>query len=319
MYASIAGTGSYLPARVITNAFFEQQLDTTDAWIRERTGIERRHRAADNETTVDMGEHAARAAIAAAGLKPEQIDLIIFGTTTPDLVFPNCGTLLQARLGCRGAPAFSVEAACSGFIYALAIADQFVRGGQSQRALVVGSEKLSCITDHSDRSTAILFGDGAGAVVLTPHEHRGIISTHLHADGSYAPLLTCTGGVAKPVPDGERPLIRMAGGEVFKLAVNKLGQIVDETLRANGLDKSAIDWLVPHQANIRIIQAISRKLELPMERVIVTVSEHGNTSTASVPLALDTGVRDGRIKRGELLLLEAFGGGLTWGSALIRF
>src|SRR5277367_1536244 len=322
MYASIAGTGSYLPSRVITNADFERELDTTDAWIRERTGIERRHRAADNETTVDMGEHAARAAIAAAGLKPEQIDLIIFGTTTPDLVFPNAGTLLQARLGCRGAPAFSLEAACSGFIYALAIADKFVRAGDSRRALVVGSEVLSRITDYSDRSTAILFGDGAGAVVLTASEQPGIISTHLHADGSYQHLLYCTGGPARGPAPGTMPsgdYVRMAGSEVFKLAVTLLGRVVDETLSANNLQQSAIDWLVPHQANLRIIQATARKLGLPMERVIVTVQTHGNTSTASVPLALDVGVRDGRVKRGDLLLLEALGGGLTWGSALLRY
>jgi 3-oxoacyl-[acyl-carrier-protein] synthase-3 len=230
--------------------------------------------------------------------------------------------LLQARLGCRGAPAFSLEAACSGFIYALAMADKFVRAGESQRALVVGSEVLSRITDHSDRNTAILFGDGAGAVVLTPSEQPGIISTHLHADGSYQHLLYCTGGPARgPAPGNmaSGDYVRMAGSEVFKLAVTLLGRIVDETLALNHLDRSAIDWLVPHQANLRIIQAVAKKLGLPMERVIVTVQEHGNTSTASVPLALDVGVRDGRIKRGDLLLLEALGGGVTWGSALLRY
>jgi 3-oxoacyl-[acyl-carrier-protein] synthase-3 len=318
MFARIAGTGSYLPARVVTNADFEARMDTTDAWIRERTGIERRHRVAPGETTVDMAEHASRRAIEASGLKPEQIDLIIVGTTTPDLVFPNCGVLLQGRLGCRGGPAFSVEAACSGFLYALSIADKFVRSGESKCALVVGSESLSAITDHNDRGTAILFGDGAGAVVLLPDAETGVLSTHLRADGAYHDLLYCTGGVSRGTPP-EGNLVRMVGGEVFKLAVTKLGQIVDETLAFHNLSKDAIDWLVPHQANIRIIQATARKLGMPMERVIVTVQDHGNTSTASVPLALDVGVRDGRIKRGEMLLLEAFGGGLTWGSALLRY
>jgi 3-oxoacyl-[acyl-carrier-protein] synthase III len=322
VYSRIVGTGSYLPAQVVTNFDLERRMDTTDAWIRERTGIERRHIIGEDESNVDMAEHAARAAIDAAGLQPTDIDLISYGTTTPDLVFPNCGALLQARLGCRGAPAFSLEAACSGFIYALAVADKFVRLGDARRALVVGSEVLSRITDQSDRSTAILFGDGAGAVVLTPSEEPGIISTRLHADGSYQNLLYCTGGPARGAAPGiMRPgdTIRMAGSEVFKLAVNLLGRIVDETLLANHMDKSEISWLVPHQANLRIIQAVAKKLGMPMERVIVTVQEHGNTSTASVPLALDIGVRDGRIQRGDTLLLEALGGGVTWGSALLRY
>jgi 3-oxoacyl-[acyl-carrier-protein] synthase-3 len=322
VYSRIVGTGSYLPAKILSNADLEQRMDTSDAWIRERTGIERRHIIGEAESNVDMAEHAARAAIAAAGLQPGDIDLISYGTTTPDLVFPNCGCLLQARLGCRGAPAFSLEAACSGFIYALAVADKFVRTGDSRRALVVGSEVLSRITDYSDRSTAILFGDGAGAVVLTPSEQPGIISTHLHADGSYQHLLYCTGGPAGGPAPGNMPkgdYVRMAGSEVFKLAVTLLGKIVDETLSLNDLDRSAIDWLVPHQANLRIIQAVAKKLGMSMDRVIVTVQEHGNTSTASVPLALDVGVRDGRIKRGDLLLLEALGGGVTWGSALLRY
>lgn len=322
MYSRIVGTGSYLPARVVTNFDLAQRMDTSDDWIRERTGIERRHIIGESESNVDMAEHAARAAIAAAGLKPEEIDLISYGTTTPDLVFPNCGCLLQARLGCRGAPAFSLEAACSGFLYALAMADKFVRAGEAKRALVVGSEALSRITDQNDRSTAILFGDGAGAVVLGPSEEPGILSTHLHADGTYGHLLYCTGGPshgASPGDMGAGDVIRMSGSEVFKLAVTLLGRIVEETLAANGLDHSAVKWLVPHQANLRIIQAVARKLEMPMERVIVTVQKHGNTSTASVPLALDTGIRDGRIQRGDLLLLEALGGGVTWGSALVRY
>jgi 3-oxoacyl-[acyl-carrier-protein] synthase-3 len=318
MFARIVGTGSYLPARVLTNFDLEQRMDTSDAWIRERTGIERRHIVAPGETTVDMAEHAARAALQAAGCAAADIDLIIVGTCTPDLVFPNPGVMLQARLGNRGGPAFSVEAACSGFIYALSLADKFIRAGESKRALVVGAESLSCITNPKDRGTAILFGDGAGAVVLAADAKQGVISTHLHADGAYLHLLHCTGGVSKG-HDPAGDYIHMAGSEVFKMAVTMLGRIVDETLAANQLDKSAIDWLVPHQANIRIIQATAKKLDMPMERVIVTVQEHGNTSTASVPLALDVGVRDGRIKRGDLLLLEAFGGGFTWGSALVRY
>ncbi len=322
MYSRIVGTGSYLPAKVLTNFDLEKRLDTSDAWIRERTGIERRHIIADGESNTDMAEQAARAAIASAGIEPHELDLIVVGTTTPDLVFPNSGTLLQARLGCGGAPAFSLEAACSGFIYALAIADKFVRAGESKRALVVGSEVLSRIVDYTDRSTAILFGDGAGAVVLAPSDEAGIISTHLHADGGYQELLYCTGGPARgPAPGSFPPgdVVRMAGSEVFRLAVTLLGRIVDETVAANHLDRSAIDWLVPHQANLRIIQATAKRLSLPMERVIVTVQEHGNTSTASVPLALNVGIRDGRIKRGDLLLLQALGGGITWGSALVRY
>ncbi|HWL63876.1 MAG TPA: beta-ketoacyl-ACP synthase III [Steroidobacteraceae bacterium] len=321
MNSRIIGTGSYLPQRVVHNTDLEKIMDTSDEWIRERTGIVQRHFAAEGETTVDMAEQAARRAIAAAGIAPTDIDLIVFATATPDLVFPNSGTLLQARLGCLGVPAFSVEAACSGFIYALSIADKFIRTGSARRALVVGAETLSRITDFTDRTTAILFADGAGAVVLAPSEEPGIISTHLHADGSYEKLLYCTGGVSRGyAPDsGGRAVIRMLGRETFKVAVNMLGNSVDEVLEKNGLAKSAIDWLVPHQANIRIIQAVARKLDLPMERVIVTVHEHGNTSAASVPLALDTGVRDGRIKQGDLLLLEAFGGGFTWGAALVRF
>ncbi len=295
-------------------------MDTSDEWIRERTGIERRHIAAAGETTVDLAERAARAALEAAGVKPTDVDFIAFGTTTPDMVFPNCGALLQARLGCRGAPAFSVETACSGFMYALSIADKFVRFGDARRALVIGAETLSRITDWSDRSTAVLFADGAGAVVLERADEPGILSTHLHADGSYKDLLYCRGGVAASGdPAKARGAITMTGSEVFKIAVTMLGRAIDEALAANALDRSAIDWLVPHQANMRIIQSTARKLELSMDRVITTVQDHGNTSAASVPLALDVGVRDGRIKRGDLILLEAFGGGVTWGSALIRY
>jgi 3-oxoacyl-[acyl-carrier-protein] synthase-3 len=317
IYSRVAGTGSYLPKKVITNHDLEKMVDTTDEWIRTRTGIERRHIAADGETTVDLAEHAARRALEAAGVAPAEVDFIAFGTTTPDLVFPNCGTLLQKRLGCRGVPAFSLETACAGFMYALSIADKYVRCAEARRALVIGAETLSRITDWSDRATAVLFADGAGAVVLEPSSAPGVLSTHLHSDGEYHDLLYCGSGVSTGF--GPKLAITMTGSEVFKVAVTKLGQVVDETLAANGLERTALDWLVPHQANIRIIQATARKLEIPMERVIVTVQEHGNTSAASVPLALDVAVRDGRIRRGELLLLEAFGGGFTWGSALIRF
>jgi 3-oxoacyl-[acyl-carrier-protein] synthase-3 len=320
IHSRIVGTGSHLPEKILTNFDLEKMVDTTDEWIRTRTGIERRHIAADGETTVDLAEHAARRACEAAGIKPTDVDFIAFGTTTPDLVFPNCGTLLQERLGCRGVPAFSVETACAGFMYALSIADKYVRCGDSKRALVVGAETLSRITDWTDRSTAILFADGAGAVVLAPSEEAGIVSTHLHSDGFYKDLLYCGSGVSKGFGEGKPLLsISMAGSEVFKVAVTTLGKAVDEALGVNGLGRGDIDWLVPHQANIRIIQAMARKLDLPLERVVITVQDHGNTSAASVPMALDVAVRDGRIKRGDLLLLEAFGGGFTWGSALIRY
>ncbi len=296
-------------------------MDTSDAWIRERTGIAKRHIAADHQGTVDLAEPAARAAIAAAGLAPTDIDLIVFATATPDYVFPNCGVLLQQRLGCPGGAAFSIEAACSGFVYALSVADKFVKAGEARNALVVGAETLSRVTDWTDRSTAVLFADGAGAVVLRASESPGLISTHLHADGTYKDLLYCAGGPSRPVnpATAEQRAIQMAGSEVFKIAVTNLGKAAEEVLAANGLDRSAVDWLVPHQANLRIIQATARRLDLSMEQVIVTVQDHGNTSAASIPLALDVGVRDGRIKRGDLLLLEAFGGGFTWGSALIRY
>ena len=327
-YSRIVGTGSCLPPRRLTNqdlaaVLAERGLETSDEWIQERTGIRQRHIAAEGQTTVDLGERAARRALEAAGVEASEVDLIVFGTTTPDLVFPNCGALLQARLGLHGCPALGLEAACSGFIYALSVADKFVRLGEAKCALVVGAETLSRIVDWTDRSTAIIFGDGAGAVVLKPSDEPGILSTHLHADGSYVDLLHCPVGPSKGFThDAQGRLemfIRMTGNEIFKVAVKSLGALVDETLAANGLDQSALDWLVPHQANIRIIQATAKKLDMPMEKVIVTVQDHGNTSAASVPLALDAGVRDGRIKRGDLILLEAFGGGLTWGSALIRY
>lgn len=320
MYSKIVGTGSYLPPKVVTNADLEKIVDTSDEWIRSRTGIERRHVVAENETTCDLAEQAARRAMQAAGVTPQDIDLLVIGTTTPDQIFPNVGCLLQARLGIKGPPAIQLEAACSSFIYALSVADKFMRLGDAKCALVIGAECLTRLIDWNDRGTCVLFGDGAGAVILKPSTEPGVISTHLHANGEYADLLYYpTGPSKKHNPNVAcQTAIQMKGSEVFKVAVNSLSSIVDETLAANGLEKSAVDWLVPHQANMRIIQAIAKKLDLPMERVIVTIQDQGNTSAASVPLALDTGIRDGRIKPGSLLLLEAFGGGFTWGSALIR-
>jgi 3-oxoacyl-[acyl-carrier-protein] synthase-3 len=296
-------------------------VETTAEWIRTRTGIERRHVAADNQATSDLAEQAARQAMAAAGVTAAEIDFLVVGTTTPDLVFPNVGCLVQRRLGIHGCAAFSVEAACSGFIYALTMADRFVAGGMAKCALVIGAETLSRIVDWSDRATCVLFGDGAGAVVLKPSDEPGILSCHLGADGHYGDLLYHPYGTSRPQRPGdtERPYIQMKGNEVFKVAVKTLEGIVDQALAANHLDRSAIDWLIPHQANIRIIQATAKRLDMPMEKVVLTLQDHGNTSAASVPMALDVAVRDGRVKRGDLLLLEAFGGGLTWGSALVRF
>jgi 3-oxoacyl-[acyl-carrier-protein] synthase-3 len=321
MYSRIAGTGSYLPKKILHNRDLEKLVDTSDEWIRTRTGISQRHVAAEGETATDLAEIAARRAIEAAGVTPEDIDLICVGTTTPDQVFPNVGTLLQDRLGIHGCPAFSMEAACTGFVYALSVADKFVRLGEAKCALVVGAETLTRIIDWNDRGTCVLFADGAGAVVLTPSSEPGIISTRLHSDGKYKDLLTYPDGVSKGfklIREGKAS-VQMKGNEVYKVAVNTLGQLVTETLNAANFEKTALDWLIPHQANIRIIEAIAKRLELPMEKVIVTIDTHGNTSAASVPLALDTGIRDGRVKRGQLLLLEAFGGGFTWGSALVRY
>ncbi|MBT6273974.1 MAG: ketoacyl-ACP synthase III [Chromatiales bacterium] len=320
-YARIAGTGSYLPEKILTNADIAAMVDTSDEWIRERTGIHQRHRAADDEGTGFMSEKAARRAIEAAGLKPEDIDLIILGTTTPDRVYPATACQVQARLGIKGCASFDVQAVCSGFIYALGIADKFIRTDSATRALVIGADVHSRLLDWNDRATCILFGDGAGAVVLEATDEPGIMSTHLHADGSYEPLLYVDGSVANGYdnPNAGPAVTRMQGNDVFKVAVRTLGRIVDETMEANGLSREDVDWLIPHQANLRIIQATAKKLRMPMDRVVVTVDMHGNTSAASVPLALDTAVRDGRIKRGEMLLLEAFGGGFTWGSALVRF
>lgn len=317
----IIGTGSYLPDKVLTNADLEKMVDTTSQWIVERTGIRQRHIAAPQQTTCDMAEVAARRAIEAAGIATRDIDLIIVATTTPDRVFPSTACLLQQRLDIHGPAAFDIQAVCTGFIYALSVADKFIRTGSARHVLIVGAETMSRITDWTDRSTCVLFGDGAGAVILTASDAPGIVSTHLHADGRYESLLTVPFGVSQGYDQMQagNAYVRMQGNEVFKVAVNTLGRIVDETLAANHLERSDIDWLVPHQANIRIIEATAKKLKIPMERVIVTVGEHGNTSAASIPLALDIAVRDGRIQRGDRLLLEAFGGGFTWGSALIKY
>ena len=320
MYSRIIGTGSYLPEKILTNFDLEKMVDTSDEWIRSRTGIEERHIAGDDEATSDLAYHAAKAAIENAGLTPADIDFVLVGTTTPDLIFPNVACLLQEKLGIRGSPAFSIEAACSGFLYSLIVADQFVRSGQAKRALVIGAETMSRIIDWTDRETCVLFGDGAGAVILEGSDEPGIIYNTFGADGRYRELLYASSGVAtRHREEFEVAALRMKGNEVFKVAVKTLESLVDKVIEKNNLEKGQIDWLIPHQANIRIIAAMARRLEMPMERVVLTVRTHGNTSAASVPMALDTAIRDGRIKRGDLLLLEAFGGGFTWGASLIRY
>jgi 3-oxoacyl-[acyl-carrier-protein] synthase-3 len=320
-FARIIGTGGYLPSNVVTNHDLEKLVDTSDQWIRERTGIEQRHVAVEGETTVDLAEQASRKAIEAAGIDASEIDLIIFATSTPDKIFPSSACILQARLDIHGCPAFDIQAVCTGFIYALSVAEKFIQTGSARTALVVGAEVFSRILNWEDRDTCVLFGDGAGAVILQADEETGILSSHIHADGKYENLLWVPHGVGDGFDQVKagKAFVQMRGNEVFKMAVNTLGRIVDETLAASNMKKSDIDWLVPHQANIRIIAATARKLKMSMEQVVVTVNKHGNTSAASVPLALDVAVRDGRIKRGELLLLEAFGGGFTWGSVLVRF
>ena len=321
IHSKIAGTGGYLPEKVVTNADLEKIVDTTDDWITSRTGIKKRHLVVDGETTCDLAEKAALDAMDAAGISKEDIDLIIVATTTPDRIFPSTACLLQDRLDIHGCTAFDVQAVCTGFVYALGVADKFIKSGTHKTALVIGAETMSRTVDWNDRTTCVLFGDGAGAVILEASHEPGILSTHLHADGKYKDLLTVPAGVSENpalFQSGEA-YMQMKGNEVFKMAVNTLGRIVDETLAANNMEKSDIDWLVPHQANIRIINATAKKLGMSMDHVVVTVHEHGNTSAASVPLALNEAVRDGRIKRGETILLEAFGGGFTWGSALIKY
>ncbi|WP_140723283.1 MULTISPECIES: beta-ketoacyl-ACP synthase III [Gammaproteobacteria] len=317
VYSRIAGTGSYLPEKVLTNDDLAKIVDTSDEWIRTRTGIRERHIVADDQTTGDLAYEAAVRALEAAGVQASDLDMIVVGTTTPDLIFPSTACLLQARLGATGCGALDVNAACSGFIYALSVADKFVRSGDCKTVLVVGAETLTRIVDWTDRTTCVLFGDGAGAVVLKADEETGILSTHLHADGSKKELLWDPVGVSVGFEEGGK--ILMKGNDVFKYAVKALDSVVDETLEANGLDKHDLDWLIPHQANLRIIEATAKRLDMSMDQVVVTVDKHGNTSAASVPLALDTAIRSGRVQRGQLLLLEAFGGGFTWGSALLRY
>lgn len=319
-YSKIAGTGGYLPPTIRTNEDIAKMVETSHEWILERTGIHSRHIASSHETASSMAEIAATQALEAAGIDADQIDLIVLATSSPERVFPSTACLLQERLGCRSAAAFDVQAACSGFIFALSVADQYLKTGMFQRALVVGSEINSRLVDWSDRTTCILFGDGAGAFVLEAADQPGVMSTHICSDGQYQNLLY----LPNPLPDldkreGDKRHIKMQGNEVFKIAVNTLGKIVDETLEANQLDKSQIDWLVPHQANIRIIQATAKKLRMPMDRVVCTIESQGNTSSASIPLAFNEAVRDGRIQRGQIALMEAFGGGFAWGSALVRY
>jgi len=316
-YAKILGTGSYLPEKVLTNFDLEKIVDTTNDWIVSRTGIHRRHVVAEDENAVTMADVAGRRALEAAGLTPADVGMIIVSSTTPNLVFPSTACLLQERYGIAGCPAFDLNgSACAGFMYALSIADQYIKTGAIKYALVIGSEVMSRIVDWNDRSTCVLFGDGAGAVVLGQSDEPGILSTHLHADGNHKDVLYL------PLGSSNKPNIesvKMMGNQLFKLAVNTLGGLFDETLNANGIKAADIDWLIPHQANMRIIDAMAKKLDLPYERVTITLPDQGNTSSASIPLALDEAVRDGRIKRGQLLLMEGFGGGLAWGSALVRY
>ena len=320
VYSKILGTGSNLPAQVRTNADLEKMVDTTEEWIYTRTGIRERRVAAENEFTSDLALNAAKNAIASAGILASDIDLIIVATTTPDKIFPSTACILQQKLEIAGCPAFDIQAVCSGFVYALTTADNFIKAGSAKCALVIGAETFSRITDWTNRGNCILWGDGAGAVILQASSEPGILSTHLHADGRYEKMLH----VPREAIQTKEHLcppnkVVMEGNPVFKMAVNTLDAIVDETLTANGLQKSDIDWLVPHQANIRILQATAKKLDMDMSRVVVTVDKHGNTSAASIPLALDTAVRDGRIQRGETILMEAFGGGFTWGSVLLKY
>jgi 3-oxoacyl-[acyl-carrier-protein] synthase-3 len=319
-YARIIGTGGYLPEKVLTNADLEKIVDTSDEWIVTRTGIRERHIAEEGQTTCDLAEQAARQAMQRAGVTKDEIDLIIVATTTPDKVFPSTACLLQQRLDIHGCAAFDVQAVCTGFVYALGVADSFVRVGRATKALVIGAETLSRIVDWTDRTTCVLFGDGAGAVVLEAADEPGILSVHLHADGSYENLLHVPAGISSDYERLKRgeAHIEMKGNEVFRMAVNTLGRIVDETLEANQMQKSDVDWLVPHQANTRIIAATAKKLDMSMDNVVLTVDRHGNTSAASVPLALNEAVQDGRIQPGQTILMEAFGGGFTWGSVLAR-
>jgi 3-oxoacyl-[acyl-carrier-protein] synthase-3 len=321
IYSKIAGTGRYLPEKILTNADLEKIVDTTDEWIRTRTGVERRHAVAPEQTTSDMCVEAAKKAMEDAGVTPQDIDFIAIGTTTPDLIFPNIATLVQHRLGIPAGPAIGMEAACTGFIYALTTVDKFIKAGEVKCALVIGAESITKLVDWNDRNTCVLFGDGAGAVIVKPSDEPGLLTTHLEADGQYKELLYYPVGASHQLEKAgtDEAAIMMTGKEVFKVAVSKLGAVAMKALESAGVSKEELDWLVPHQANIRIIQAAAKRLDLPMDKVIVTVQDHGNTSAASVPMALDVGIRDGRIKRGQLVLMEAFGGGFTWGSVLMRY
>lgn len=317
IYSKILGTGSYLPEKILTNFDLEKMVDTTNDWIVERSGIRERHIAAEDENAVTLAEKAGRVALDTAGIKPSDIDMIIVSSTTPHLVFPSTACLLQEKFGIAGCPAFDLNAsACAGFMYALSIADQYIKTGAVKHALVVGSEVMSRVVDWKDRTTCVLFGDGAGAIVLGPSEEPGILSTHLHADGTHKDVLYLP---QTSRASAEIETVKMMGNQLFKLAVNTLGSLFDETLAANKLEKKDIDWLVPHQANMRIIDAMAKKLNLPMDRVAITLDKQGNTSSASIPLALDEAIRDGRIKRGQILMMEGFGGGLAWGSALVKY
>jgi 3-oxoacyl-[acyl-carrier-protein] synthase-3 len=320
-YTKIAGTGRYLPEKILTNFDLEKMVDTSDEWIRTRTGVERRHVVRDDETTSDMCVAAAKIAIEDAGVDVTDIDMVLVGTTSPDLIFPNCATLVQHRLGIPACPAIGMEAACTSFIYALTTADKFIKAGEAKCALIIGAECISKLVDWTDRNTCVLFGDGAGAVIVKASDEPGIIATHLGADGQYKELLYYPVGASKELHKAgtDEAGITMRGNEVFKVAVKTLGNVATEILEKAGIDKEELDWLIPHQANLRIIQATAKRLKLPMEKVILTVQDHGNTSAASVPMALDVSVRDGRVQRGQLVLMEAFGGGFTWGSVLMRF
>ena len=316
IFSKIIGVGSYLPTKVLTNKDLEKNLDTTDEWITLRTGIKERHIVGPDELTSDLAFEAARNAINNAGINSNEIDLIIVATTTPDKIFPSIACNVQTKLGIKNCPAFDIQAVCSGFIYALSVADNFIKTNSAKNVLIIGADSMSKITDYSDRSNAILWGDGGGAVVLSAANEQGILSTHIHADGQHEELLHVP---KKNINNKIQQTIEMEGSQVFKIAVNTLDKIVDEALMANQLQKEDIDWLVPHQANIRILEATAKKLEMSMDKVIVTIDRHGNTSAASIPLALDDGIQSGKIKSGQLLLMEAFGGGFTWGSALIRY
>jgi 3-oxoacyl-[acyl-carrier-protein] synthase-3 len=318
MRSRVAGTGSYLPAQVLTNHDLARRLDTSDAWIRGRTGIRERRIAAPAEATSDLALHAARAALDAAGIAAQDVDLIVVATTTPDMVFPSTACILQGKLGAHGGPAFDVQAVCSGFVYALAIADRMVAGGLARNALVVGAEIYSRIVDWTDRSTCVLFGDGAGAVVLVPSATPGIVSAHLHADGRHADLLCVPGSLSEGGVVGS-PFLRMDGGAVYKFAVTVLCEAAGEALAEARLTAADVNWLIPHQANIRIIETMAKRLGVPMERVVTSVERHANTSAASIPLALDEAARDGRLETGQRVLLLGVGGGFTWGSILIQW